>query len=142
MSLLPVANFFYNFETKKFQDENGKPIGTGEFTFNAPQWDTPFRKEVMFPVTYLNPRMYATRETAEAVLAWVKKLAPMVTFSIKEEAITGAWVEFPQYSIQAGYSTTEPVERYNAGLLAFSKMTDPIWSERSFRDELRYAGLL
>lgn len=135
--LLPVSSFFYNFDTKLIQDAQGNPLS--DYTFEAPEWDAPYRPTYN-AVRYLNPRMYATTETAQRILSWCKKVAPMVNFRIVEERIYGSWVQYPQYSIEAG--ANDVTEKYNAGLLASNLTFSPSWAEQGFRAELKYAGLM
>lgn len=141
-------DWLYNDQTKQIENDEGTPVGS--LTYEYP-WST--NLGLGFRWYRLNPLNYPTKDTAEKVLAWVKRnvIVPGYSFSIAELDVAAPGIvtlnrdeipmkRFPQYLIALNRVNGEQIEVFSAGLIGFGVMKNgEVWQKASFRDEVALA---
>jgi len=122
--------------------EGGEPIDTG-FTFENPVWTGPFGLHLFWP--NLNPWLFATRETAAAVLAMVQeRFAHEAGLHIgldETDKIVGPFTRTLERNIVI--SRGEASENFNVGLIATGIIRNgPQAAMAGLRAEMKIAGLV
>ena len=139
------GDWFWNANTKQIETDEG--VSVGSYTFERP-YST--NLGLGFKWVPLNPLNYPTKETADAVLSWVKEVEPFRIWKLaarfpEPPGIVALDPEdikssFPQYVVELNDANGNKIEEFSPGLLAFSIMKNgKTWAKQSFAAEVRLA---
>lgn len=139
MALIEIQGLFYNPETRKFQDAEGKVY---PWTFAWPTWSGPFMSSLLIPIARLSPYDYPTKETTEAAREFMMKWAPRLIFRVYEQKLTFSFTSEPQRSIYAediyGVGESFAPGRIISSIIRHGEEA----AKKSWLAELRLAGMI
>lgn len=114
VKLVESFGLFYNPETKRFQDADGKEVS--EFTFEDVKILEGFTGLFLTP----NHAQYATAETAETIISWLKTLPELRSATLREFQMGGIFFEsVPQRHVEVVAHNGRAIV-HNIGLIAIS----------------------
>lgn len=135
----PVSGgLLYNYETRQLEYEDGREVGP--FTFYLPTW----RPTIFFfwqrHERFLNPQHFATEETRDIILKWLRKTFKTLVFTPFDNRNSG--VSHPCWTVRVE-QFGEEVGQHVVGLLAMRlQVSGDAWAKTMLRDELKQTGAI